>query len=66
MTMSNLSKQICLGERLARAKLFTFIVSFLRKFNFPLAFDPKLTLEADSPSGMVRWPSLYKIVLEAR
>lgn len=57
----------CIGENLARVELFTFVTYFFHTFNFVLCKnDPKPSLEVDPKSGIVRWPSPFKVILELR
>ena len=59
-------KRACIGENLARVELFIFVTYFFKKFEFTLCENPKVSLNGDPRSGIVRWPSPYKVVLKSR
>ena len=58
---------MCMGERLAKAELFLFTVNCFQMFKF--RFDPESpepSLDASPASFLARWPSSYKLVVDAR
>lgn len=58
-------KRKCLGEALARACLFTFIVGILQKFRLKPPLDGKLPQDKPQP-GLLTTPKPYEIVFESQ
>jgi len=62
----SLGKRQCIGDKLALLEMFMFITHFFQRFNFRLADEPKPSFQIDPRSGVIRWPSPYKVILEKR
>ena len=66
MKLLNAGKRQCIGDKLALLEMFLFISHFFQRFHFRLCDEPPPTFQNDPKSGIIRWPSQYKVVLNKR
>jgi len=62
----SMGKRQCIGDKLAVLEMFMFISHFYQRYRFRLCDEPKPSFEIDPRSGVIRWPSPYKVILEKR